>query len=459
MVNKTLNVLLVEDSREEAELIIEEMCRSGFDPACRMAATVHDVEAALNKQTCDLIIFDEDTTGCNPLLVLDMVKQKGLDPPFIVITSSFTEESAAELIKSGVHDCLMKKDLVRLVPTIERELREAEDRRKIEHTRNTLLERDEQYRALFETIPVGIGFIDATGNLSTFNDAFFRAGGYDRGDMAMMKNMADLFLYEEIWRETFEEAKHKGSLHKKEVLLKRKDGNAYVAILSLIPLSIRGKPCWQVVVEDITERKKAEADIQQNMDKLSRVLDGIVQAMALTVEANAPDTAGHQRRVSQLASAIALEMDLNSDRINGIRIAGLLHDIGKVWTPSGVYNKPGRVSEGELDLIRVHPMAGYEILKTIEFPWPVARAVLQHHERVNGSGYPSGLSGDSLLLEARVLGVADVMEAMASHRPYRAAMSIETALKEIDDGKGTLYDPKVVEACFKCFNQRGFRLE
>jgi putative nucleotidyltransferase with HDIG domain len=174
------------------------------------------------------------------------------------------------------------------------------------------------------------------------------------------------------------------------------------------------------------------------------------------LEIRDPYTFGHQRRVTHLATAIAKEMALSPDQIEGIAVAGNLHDIGKINVPSEILNKPGKLSDIEFALIKSHPQAGYEIVKDIEFPWPVAEVLLQHHERMNGSGYPRGLAGGDILLEARIMAVADVVEAMASHRPYRPTLGIDKALEEIVQNKGILYDPDVVDACLKLFKEKGF---
>lgn len=212
-------------------------------------------------------------------------------------------------------------------------------------------------------------------------------------------------------------------------------------------------------IEDITERRRAEEKIQHTLERLRGAMEGTIRAMALTVEMKDPHTAGHQRRVTQLACAIAKEMGLSEEQVEGIRLAALIHDIGKISIATEILSKPGRISEIEFSLIKIHPQVGYDILKTIEFPYPIAQIALQHHERLNGSGYPSGLSGEDILLEARILGVADVVEAMSSHRPYRSALGIDKALEEISLNEDVLYDPKVVDACLKLFTEKRFRFE
>jgi response regulator RpfG family c-di-GMP phosphodiesterase len=199
--------------------------------------------------------------------------------------------------------------------------------------------------------------------------------------------------------------------------------------------------------------------LQETLEKLRKTMEGVVQAMAMIVEARDPYTAGHQRRVADLAVVIAAEMGLSENQVDGIRMAGKIHDLGKISVPAEILSKPGRLNTMEFDIIKTHPQAAYDILKEIDFPWPVAQIILQHHERINGSGYPQGLSGADILLEAGIIGVADVVEAMASHRPYRPALGIDMALEEISKNKGVLYDPEVAEVCSKLFFEKGYKFE
>ena len=216
-------------------------------------------------------------------------------------------------------------------------------------------------------------------------------------------------------------------------------------------LTLMMEVVWQIV-----ERQRAEAEVQHSLEKLTKALDGTVLAVANTVEMRDPYTAGHQRRVAQLASAIAQEMGFSPDRVEGMRVLGCLHDIGKIAIPAEILSKPGRISPMEFTLIKDHPRVGYEIIKDIDFPFPLAEGILQHHERLNGSGYPRGISGPDIIPEARILGVADVVEAMASHRPYRMAVGLDQALEEISRNRGILYDPEVVDTCIKLFTEKGF---
>jgi len=210
---------------------------------------------------------------------------------------------------------------------------------------------------------------------------------------------------------------------------------------------------------DISQRLRAQEALTDSLAKLRRTLQGTVLALASAAETKDRYTAGHQRKVAQLACAIAREMELTPEKIEGIRVIGLLHDIGKIAVPAEILTKPGEITESEFNIIRNHTQVGYEILKQIEFPWPVALAVLQHHERLDGSGYPGGLKGSEICPEARILAVADVVEAMSSHRPYRSSLGIDQALEEILQYKGVRYDPEVVDKCAALFNEKGFSFD
>jgi PAS domain S-box-containing protein len=190
-----------------------------------------------------------------------------------------------------------------------------------------------------------------------------------------------------------------------------------------------GEQRFQMLYQDITERKRNAKALQASYDKLDQTLDAVIRTMALTVEMRDPYTAGHQHRVAELACAIAAKMGLSIEKIKGIGVVGAIHDIGKICVPAEILSKPGRITEAEFSIIKEHSKTGSDILKGIDFPWPVALSVLQHYERMNGTGYPGHLAGEDIILEARILAVADVVEAMASHRPYRPSLGIEKALE------------------------------
>jgi len=220
--------------------------------------------------------------------------------------------------------------------------------------------------------------------------------------------------------------------------------------------------------QEIASRTKSETmkgeinrkteELAMSSSRLKKAMDGIIHAMALAIESRDPYTAGHQQRVGELATAIAEKMGLENEQIEALRMAGIVHDLGKISVPAEILSKPTRLSAPEFELIKTHSETGYKILKEIDFEWPIAEIVYQHHERIDGSGYPLGLKGEGLLLEAKIIGVADVVEAMASHRPYRPALGIDMSLAELAKNRGRLYDSKVVDACLILFREDGYNL-
>ncbi len=212
-------------------------------------------------------------------------------------------------------------------------------------------------------------------------------------------------------------------------------------------------------IEMVLYKDKAEKRHGEMVEKLMKSLESTVTTLAFAMETRDPYTAGHQRRVAKLAVAIAEGMGLSPDDIKGIRLATLIHDIGKIKVPAEILSKPGRLTDTEFKLIMTHPQTGYEILKDIDFPWPVAMMILQHHERLDGSGYPQGLTGGEILPGSNIIGVADVVEAMSSHRPYRAALGTDGALEEISSKRGKIYQPEVVDICLRLFREEGFTFE
>jgi PAS domain S-box-containing protein len=235
-----------------------------------------------------------------------------------------------------------------------------------------------------------------------------------------------------------------------------KSGRIIWITISSVLIEWEGRPATLNLIVDMTEQKQAEEALLNTTERLRRSLAGTVQAISMAVETRDPYTAGHQRRAADLARTIAMEMGLPADRIDFVRISTSIHDIGKISVPAEILSKPTKLREIEFSMIKVHPQAAYDILKDIDFPWPVAEVILQHHERMDGSGYPKGLKGEAILLEARIVSVADVVEAIASHRPYRAALGVEAALEEISKNRGILYDPVVVDACLELFHEKGY---
>ncbi|MBX3661153.1 MAG: CHASE domain-containing protein [Burkholderiales bacterium] len=239
---------------------------------------------------------------------------------------------------------------------------------------------------------------------------------------------------------------------------RRKDGSTVEVGVSIAKTSYRDRPALIGLMQDISDKKVAEEQIRRYSRQLEHAFMQMVALATTLSEMRDAYTAGHEKRVAEIAVAIGRELALPEDRIEGLRVGGYLHDVGKVSIPTEILSKPGRLSQVEMELVRTHAEAGYDVLKGIEFPWPVAQIALQHHERIDGSGYPKGLKGEEILLEARITAVADVVESMATHRPYRPALGLDKALAEIERGSGSLYDPQVAAACLRLFREKGYQL-
>lgn len=243
-----------------------------------------------------------------------------------------------------------------------------------------------------------------------------------------------------------------------EFVAQRRDGSEFEVSVDGAVSSYRGRPALVGLIEDMSEQQRTADALKAYVSKLELAVLGTVQVASSMVEMRDPYTAGHERRVGEIAAAVGHRMGLDSHRVDGLRIIGQVHDIGKIGIPAEILSKPGRLSRSEMDLIREHSQKGYDILKSVEYPWPIAEVVLQHHERMDGSGYPQGLSGNEIRVEARIMAVADTIEAMSAHRPYRAGLGVDAALREIERGCGQQYDGATAEACLSLFRDDGFQL-
>ncbi|MBU3947465.1 MAG: PAS domain S-box protein [Proteobacteria bacterium] len=457
---KKLKILNLEDSPNDSELIEEILSEAGIECEIILTDTEEGFISEIEKGCVDIILADYTLPSFDGFSALDIALKKCPEAPFIFVTGTLGEEIAVESLKRGATDYVLKDRLMRLVPSIQRALKEAEFKKEQKRKDDELRESEENFRELVENI----------------NDAFFLAD--DKGIITYISNPVESFwgykpseiigrpFHELIYTEDLyiveKEFENKISGYRKpiEFRLTKKTGEIiwvrssgrYIMQENTI-IGSRG------LLINITESKKSEAKLKDSFERLQKATSGIIQAMTLTIETRDPYTAGHQRRVAALARAIAIEMNLPVLKVEGIDMAGSIHDLGKLSVPADILSKPSKLNEIEMQLIQIHPEAGYNILKDIDFPWPVAQIILQHHERMNGSGYPKGLKGEEILIETRILSVADVVEAMASHRPYRPSMGIGKALEEIKENENILYDPAVVSACLRVFKENKFEFD
>ncbi len=329
-------------------------------------------------------------------------------------------------------------------------------------TEKALRESEERFKTLTENVNVGIyrNTVGPKGEFIEANPAIIKMFGYGSKEEFLAVNVSDLYQQPDGRRSFNEKMLAFGFVRDEELQLRKKDGTPFFGSVSAVAVKDDrgGVKYYDGIIEDITDRKRAEEALKISYIKLRKTLNGTVNALASTAEKRDPYTAGHQQRVTQLACAIALELGFSKAQIEGMHVAGSVHDIGKIHVAAEILNKPRSLTEIEMELIRTHSEAGYEILRSIDFPWPVAEIVFQHHERMDGSGYPRGITGDKILMEARILGVADVVEAMVSHRPYRSALTLDDAIQEIMRNRGKLFDPEVTDACVQVF-KKGFAFQ
>ena len=324
-----------------------------------------------------------------------------------------------------------------------------------------LRESEAMFKGIFSQAPIGIELYDSKGNLISVNQECLNIFGVRNiEEIRGFKLFEDPNVSEEAKTQLRNgelvdyESEFDFEIVKKSKLYKTtRSGKCFLHVqITPYKISDRGNKRFVVHVQDITERKQTE-------EKLKKTMDAILDTISKIIEAKDPYTAGHEHRVSQLATAIAKELNLSQDKIEGIRIASLIHDIGKIGVPSEILSKPTKLTDVEHSLIRSHSQIGYNILETIDFSYPIASIVLQHHERLNGSGYPNNLKGDEILLEAKIICVADVVEAMSSHRPYRPSLGIDAALEEISKNKSILYDSGTVDICIRVIREKGFKFK
>jgi PAS domain S-box-containing protein len=362
-----------------------------------------------------------------------------------------------------------KQELVKELSVLKQKidkLEKSETRRK--QAEEALRENEARYRLLADNMTDAVWLMDMNLSVIYASPSVEKLIGYTDEQIKQMPK--EKFLTPEslnkamaVFSEEIVKAKADPSyspIRTLELEFCRKDGTTYWGENTFSFIRDEKGILWSVLAEarDITERKQAEEERKQSFERMRKALRATVQAISITVEMKDPYTSGHQRRVADLARSIAKEMGLSEDRQDFIFTASTIHDIGKIAIPAEILSKPTKLIDLEFNLIKTHSQSGYDILKDIEFPWPVADVVLQHHERMDGSGYPQGLKGDDILLEARILAIADVVEAITFHRPYRPAIGINLALEEISRNKGILYDAEAVDACLKLFREKGYTL-
>ena len=459
------NILVADDEKGVVNLFQEILTREGY--RVFVASDGKEAIEIASKHSIDLAILDLRMPVMGGLDALRRIRESDPFAAALVMTGQPDMESLNQFLELGALDYLVKPFRpTEIVSVVRRALEKQEvkngkaasENGNEERTRR-LVESQIRYREVIENCNDAI-VVAQDGKLKFLNPKALELVGRSTDELIDV-SFSDLIHPEDrsmvIERHLRRlKGERLPGTYKFRVL--GKDGQILWVEINAIRSMWNDRPATLNFIRDITDRIIVQEKLEQSNEKLRRALEGTIQAMALAVETRDPYTAGHQRRVAELAVAIATELGLSGDQIEGVRMAGLIHDIGKLSLPTDILSKPGRLTDTEFSLIQDHCQAGFDILKGIEFPWPLAQIVLQHHERFNGSGYPLGLVGGDISLEARILGVADVVEAMASHRPYRPALGIGAALEEILEKGGSLYDPEVTRACLRLFTEKGYRL-
>jgi len=448
LIERRCTILVVEDDENLALNLRDTLEEQGY--SVEIAGNGQTAVTLCSGKKVDLALIDIKLPDVQGIELIE--KLNGISPSteYIVVTGHPSLETAVAAVgKERIIAYETKPfDLGRFTSLI----RQFTERRRVERQ----LELEAQ---LLDSATDSIFMYDLEGKFHYLNMAAYSSRGYSRDELMGM-NIYDLEspAYKKMVRKRNRELIKRGvTIFESAHVCKDK---------SLMPVEIKsrivksnGEKLVLSVARDITERKRGQEELERSYQKLQRAMEGTTLAFELATEMRDPYTSGHQRRVTKLACAIAVEMGISKERIEGLHMAGSIHDVGKMYVPSEILSKPGQLTDAEFSLIKVHPQAGHDILKAAEAPWPVDEIVLQHHERMDGSGYPCGLSGENILLEARILAIADVVEAMSSHRPYRPGFPVDTALLEITQKKGILYDCDAVNACMSLFTEKGYQLD
>jgi PAS domain S-box-containing protein len=464
-------ILIVDDEKLVRRLLMSTLSGAGF--TCLEAGNTEQAREQLKNHVVSVVLLDIMMPGKSGTELLNEVIADYPDIAPIMISAVSNSDTAITCMKQGAYDYIIKpfytqEVLLRIEYALAKRkliLDNNDYRKRLEHIvgqqAGEIRASEDNFRNSLDNSPLGIRIITVDDKTLYANHTLLEIYGYSNVEEMNAVPYQDRHTFE-TWI-AHQERVRKITLgepvaSRYEIDIIRKDGEIRRLLVHRGEVRWNGQRQFQTLDQDITERVRTDKALKESYDKLDKTLDAVIQTMALTVEMRDPYTAGHQHRVAGLACAIAAEMGLSPEKIKGIGVVGAIHDIGKICVPAEILSKPGRITEAEFSIIKEHPRTGYDILKGIDFPWPVARSVLQHHERINGSGYPGRLSGENIILEAKILAVADAVEAMASHRPYRPSLGKDKALEEISQQKGVLYDSVVVDACLKLFNEKGFNL-
>lgn len=427
--------MVVEDTVLVSLELQEMLKKEGY----RIAAAAISGEEAIEifrESEPDIVLMDimleGEMSGIEAALIIQTIREV----PIIYTTAYSDEDTVSEIHPTEPYAFIKKPyDYRELVIAIEIAL-------KRHYYEKRIIASENKYRKLFDNSRDALFLINDEGILLEFNQSLLRLTGHSGNDLHKL-NMAEILNSSSELNEIIAKINTDGYIEDYETELISKNGNRLNCQITSTRISNENdqQHVYQGIIKDVTELKRS-------MLRQREMMLGIIKAMASTVEARDPYTAGHQMRVADISVLIANEIGLSAERVREISMAAMIHDLGKISVPAEILSKPGRITEVEFSLIKSHSTIGYDILKVIDFPFPLADIVHQHHERIDGSGYPLGLHNEDILLEAKIIAVADVVEAMASHRPYRPALGIDVAIKEVVSKRGIHYDENVVDAFY-----------
>jgi putative nucleotidyltransferase with HDIG domain/PAS domain S-box-containing protein len=398
-----------------------------------------------------IVLLDLSLPDSTGLETITGINEKNRGSPLIILSGTDNLEIAIKSLSMGAQDYLVKGqfDGNGLI----RSIRYAVGRKNIETDRKLfeekLIKAAKEWRATFDAMKEAISVTDLEGRILRSNKT-----------MSVMVNKNFNQILGDTCHDLLSDIEHPQDIcpleiarlsKKREIRIFKNKDKFLECIVDPILDEKHNVTGTVHLLTDITDIKKSEEEIKESLSRIKRTFEQTIKAFSLLVEVRDPYTAGHQKRVSEIAVAIAKDLGLTVEAIESIRLASLIHDIGKISIPASILSKPGTLTDIERTIIETHPATGYDIVKEIDFPYPIAKIILQHHEKINGSGYPGGLKGDDIMLEAKIIAISDVIEAISSHRPYREAHTIKESFDEISNNKGILYDPNVVDSCIRLF--------
>jgi putative nucleotidyltransferase with HDIG domain/PAS domain S-box-containing protein len=450
-----LTILIIEDNPADARLIKEALVEDiGVAYNLKYADSLSNGLKNISEKGFDIVLLDLSLPDSIGLETISGISKKNKDVPLIILTGTDDLDIATRALKIGAQDYLVKGHFDSA--SLSRSIRYAIERKKIEIDRKlfeeTLVQTSKEWRVTFDAIEEAISVTDLEGRIIRANRT-----------MSIMVNKDFKEILKNFCHNLLSDIEHPQEICPLELAKKSKkreirifkSGDKFLECIVDPILDENNNITGTVhILSDITSIKKSEEDIKENLSRIKKTFEQTIRAFSQLVEVRDPYTSGHQKKVSEIAVSIAKDLGLSVGTIESIRLASLIHDIGKISIPASILSKPGELTDIERAMIETHPVTGYDIVKEIDFPYPIAKIILQHHEKINGSGYPGGLKGDNIMLEAKIIAVSDVIEAISSHRPYREARTLRESFDEISNNKGIFYDPDVVDSCIKIFFSR-----